>query len=47
MAAVEQGWVVMIGVRDRRVRRLVRGAAPAGSPDGGWIAHVAPDCPGR
>jgi hypothetical protein len=42
IAAVERGWVVVMRVRDHRVRRLVRGTAPAFSPDGRLIAYVAP-----
>jgi hypothetical protein len=43
IAASEHGWIVVIGVRDHRVRRLVRGSSPAFSPDGRWIAYVAPN----
>lgn len=43
IAAVERGWIVIIAVRGRLVRRLVRGSAPAFSPDGRWMAYVAPD----
>ena len=42
--AVSQGGLVMIlDVRNRPPRVLVRGSAPAFSPDGRWIAFVAPD----
>ncbi len=41
IAAVQNGWVVIVSVRDHRVRRLARGSAPAFSPDGRWIAFVA------
>jgi hypothetical protein len=43
IAAQQRGWVVIMRVGDHRVRRLVRGSAPAFSPDGRWIAFVAPD----
>ena len=43
VAAVERGWVVIIGPRDHRARLLAAGSAPAFSPDGRWIAFVAPD----
>jgi WD40-like Beta Propeller Repeat len=43
IAAVKEGWVVIMRVDDGPVRRLVRGTAPAFSPDGRWIAFVAPD----
>ena len=43
IAAARDGWVVIIRVGDRREVRLVRGSAPAFSPDGRWIAYIAPD----
>jgi WD40-like Beta Propeller Repeat len=43
IAAARRGWVVIIRVADRREVRLVRGSAPAFSPDGRWIAYIAPD----
>jgi hypothetical protein len=43
IVAVQRGWVVIVRVRDRHVQRLARGGAPAFSPDGRWIAYVAPD----
>jgi hypothetical protein len=43
LAAAERGWIVIIAVRGDRVRRLVRGSAPAFSPDGRLIAYVAAD----
>jgi WD40-like Beta Propeller Repeat len=43
IAAAQQGWVVIVDVRNHRVRRLARGSAPAFSPDGRWIAFVAPE----
>jgi WD40-like Beta Propeller Repeat len=43
IAAVQRGWVVIMRVGDGRVRRLVRGNAPTFSPDGRWVAFVAPD----
>ncbi len=43
IAAVHGGWVVIIRLGDHHVRRLVPGTAPAFSPDGRWIAYVAPD----
>src|SRR5579872_7069854 len=42
IAAVRQGWVVIIRVSDGHLTRLVRGSAPAFSPDGRWIAFVSP-----
>jgi len=42
IAAAQHGWIVIIRLRDHRVRRLVRGSAPAFAPDGRWIAYVAP-----
>jgi hypothetical protein len=43
VAAVQDGWVVVIGMRGHQVRRLALGSAPAFSPDGRSIAYVAPD----
>jgi hypothetical protein len=43
VAAAQRGWVVVMGMRNHRVRRLARGSAPAFSPDGRWIAFVAPN----
>jgi hypothetical protein len=43
IAAVQDGWVVIVSVRGHRVRRLARGNAPAFSPDGRWVAFVAPN----
>ncbi|MGN6872699.1 MAG: hypothetical protein ACTHMY_30285 [Solirubrobacteraceae bacterium] len=43
VAAAQRGWVVIIDVRNHHVRRRARGGAPAFSPDGRWIAFVAPD----
>jgi hypothetical protein len=43
IAAAQGGWVVIIVLRDHHVQRLARGTAPAFSPDGRWVAFVAPD----
>ncbi len=43
IAAAQRGWIMIIRLRDHRVRRLVLGSAPAFSPDGRWIAYVATD----
>ena len=43
IAAASGGWIVIFDVGGHRVRRLVRGIAPTFSPDGRWIAYVAPD----
>jgi len=43
LAAVQRGWVVIEHLRDHHVQRLARGSAPAFSPDGRWVAFVAPD----
>jgi hypothetical protein len=42
LAAVANGWVVVIGLRGRIVRRLARGSAPAFAPDGSELAFVSP-----
>lgn len=43
IVAVQRGWVVIVRLGDHHVQRLARGGAPASSPDGRWIAYVAPD----
>ena len=43
IAVARSGWIVILQVRDHHARRLVRGTAPAFSPDGRLIAYVAPD----
>ena len=37
------GWLTVISQEGHSVRRLVRGGAPAWSPDGGSIAFIGPD----
>ncbi len=43
IVAVRRGWVVIVRVRDHHGQRLARGSAPAFSPDGRWVAFVAPN----
>ena len=43
LAAAQDSWVVVMDVRDGSVRRLVRGSAPAFSPDGREIAYIGSD----
>ena len=42
LAVADDGWIVVLDVRTHGARRLVRGVAPAFSPDGRWIAYIGP-----
>ena len=42
LAVADDGWIVVLDVRTHGARRLVRGGAPAFSPDGRWIAYIGP-----
>jgi hypothetical protein len=42
LAAVVNGWVVVLDLRGRIVRRLARGSAPAFAPDGSMVAFLSP-----
>lgn len=42
LAAAVNGWVVVIDLKGRIVRRLARGSAPAFAPDGSEVAFLAP-----
>jgi hypothetical protein len=42
LAIVRRGWITIVHVSNDGVRRLVRGSAPAFSPDARWVAFFDP-----